>query len=154
MRRYQYTRVVRGIVEYLEEIDLPGSTKKAIAMAVVKALHKQTGGKWDKEIEQAISGAIEWTLAEIREAARDWNQPRKPEPGPAEPPDEPDTTTNYGVWERGTLPTEDVLIDAGFRTGDAKWVSHNLEAWTVTRAGEIPRPYELHPGQSAGVIGG
>jgi hypothetical protein len=86
VRRFQYTQLLEGLVRYLETIDLPGDVKKQIAMAVVKALHTKTGGKWDKELESAVSGAIEWILQEIRDSARDWRERDDlPAPEPAEP---------------------------------------------------------------------
>lgn len=83
IRRFRRTSLIEGIVEYLETVDIPKSAKKAVAMAAVKALHEQTGGKWDAEIEAAVSGGIEWTLDEVREWAR------RNDPTPDDDPNKP-----------------------------------------------------------------
>lgn len=83
IRKYRKTTILHAIVDYLDDIDLPAETKKGIAVAIAKALHVKTGGKWDKEIQEAVSGAIEWALVEVREAAKEIQEP-KPEDGPVE----------------------------------------------------------------------
>lgn len=87
MRKYQQTRIIRAVVEYLEDVDIPGPAKKALAMLIIKALYKKTGGKWDREIEKAVSGAIEYTLAEVREWAKDFypDEPETDEPATPAP---------------------------------------------------------------------
>ena len=138
IRRYQNTRLIESIVDYLEKIDLPGDVKKQIAMAVVKALHKQTGGKWDKAIEQAVSGAIEWVLAEIRQAADNWDDDDD-KPQPAEPTD-PVEESIYGQPQEGEVPDQDELLIMGYKSGDVIWVRGDVNvyfAWAVTEVGKM-----------------
>ena len=138
IRRDQNTRLIESIVDYLEKIDLPGDVKKQIAMAVVKALHKQTGGKWDKAIEQAVSGAIEWVLAEIRQAAHTWDDDDD-KPQPAEPVD-PVEESIYGQPQEGEVPDQDELLVMGYKSGDVIWVRGDVNvyfAWAVTEAGKM-----------------
>jgi hypothetical protein len=85
-RRFKKTRVVEALVEYMETVDLPGPAKKAIVVAIMKMLHVKEGGAWDTEARQAIAGAIEMTLAEIREIAR------KSDPTPDDDPNRPNET--------------------------------------------------------------
>jgi hypothetical protein len=141
IRRYRNSRVVEGIVEYLETVDLPGSVKKSVALAVVKALHTKTGGKWDKQIEQAVAGGIEWALAEIREFAvriDDRIDAQKPQPTAGDP--EPDTN-NYMRWydcTPGAVPPDEFLLDQGFKEDDVIYVD-SIETPTkfmVVRAGD------------------
>lgn len=81
IRKYRNTNIIKSLVTYLETVDLPGATKKAIIMAIVKGLHTKTGGKWDSQIATAVSGAIEYVLAEVRERADEFNDsPAIPEP--------------------------------------------------------------------------
>jgi hypothetical protein len=75
IRRNVNSGLMRSIVSYLETVDMPGPAKKAIAMAVIKLAYTKTGGKWDAQIEQMVSGAIEYILAEIREWAKDVSTP-------------------------------------------------------------------------------
>lgn len=127
-------------MEYLEEIDVPPAQKKAAALAVVKLLHKLTGGKWDKEIERAVEGAIEYVLAEVREDARKFGDRSGMDPGPADPVEEPPDdvpTSNYGLFTPGFLPDDGALIQMGFKPGDQKWTTKNLYEWTVLRPGAV-----------------
>jgi hypothetical protein len=64
------TDIVRSIVEHLETVDIPGDKRKEIAMAMLQTLHVGTGQPWDAEIVNQISGAIEYVLAKVRQAAK------------------------------------------------------------------------------------
>lgn len=132
MHRYQETRLLRAVVEYLETVDLPGAQKKLIATTVVKVLSKATGAKWEKELERAVEGAIEYVLAEVREDARDFYPDAAQVPAPAP---EPPIMDNYGVWVAGDLPDDGALLEMGFRQGDQKWTTKNYSDWTVLKPG-------------------
>jgi hypothetical protein len=136
IRRYRETFLVESVVQYLTQIDLPGPVKKSVAMAVVKLLHTKTGGKWDKKIEEAVSGAIEWVLAEIREDAVEMREDKPSKPAEPTTP-EPQERDNYGIWNGGDLPSDEILLDTGFRTGDMKYTDELQKFWMVTRPGDV-----------------
>lgn len=69
IHKFQTYSIIKRLVEYLETVDIPGPQKKALVILITKAIVKATGGKWEKSIETAVAGAIEWVLREIREDA-------------------------------------------------------------------------------------
>lgn len=78
------SEVLRQAVQYLEKIDLPKATKATIAVGVMKAFHIGEGNQWSDEVENAVMGAIDYILGEIRYYAVKYNSPvSTPEPVPA-----------------------------------------------------------------------
>ncbi len=133
LHRYQDTQLLTSMVEYLEHVELPGEAKKTLALAILKMLHVKSGGVWDKALENAIGGAIEYVLARVREAAGEFDEedqeeiPSFPDPGPT-------GASLYGSGTPGELPTDEELLDMGYKTGDLKWFSNEVSAWAVTPA--------------------
>lgn len=61
--------IFRKAIDYLENIDIPKSTKQAAAVAVAKALHLD-GTPWDAELEQGVIYCIDYVLGDVRSWAK------------------------------------------------------------------------------------
>jgi hypothetical protein len=139
--------LLRVTVAQLENIDIPKEQKRTIAISVVKILHVETGiGPFDAALEQAVEHGIDFILAEIRGAARNYNK-TKGEPVPVPRPS-PAPADKYGALLSKPIPTDGALITLGFKVGDIvddvqEGISSSLfpfGAYAVREAGTLARP--------------
>jgi hypothetical protein len=146
---HKNNNLLRVTVAQLENIDIPKEQKRSIAVSVVKILHVETGiGPFDAALEQAVEHGIDFILAEIRGAARNYNKPKvEPVPVPVPRPS-PVPVNNYGALLSKPIPTDGALITLGFKVGDIiddvqEGISSNLfpfGAYTVREPGTLARP--------------
>ena len=144
------SQVLHGVVSYFETVDIPGEKRKEIALGVIKLLH--VDGPWDPILENVISGAIEYVLADIRQYAKKYDTfgfPVGDVPPPQPPPPVDPMAGKYDAWHAGTLPTDQILKDMGFKVGEGKYVTelNGVAQWTVAHGGGV------HNGTYEGAIG-